>query len=193
METKTIIKNDLDYIITEDGRIFYPEREVEFFSPKRGCLVSYKREARESKYNITNSGYVKAGRFLVHRLVAEAYTEKPEGWEDTTAWTVNHKDGNKKNNHYTNLEWLPHRKNIEHWLNSDLAIEQGKIHPIEVHTVDGEWIGVFRAKKDAANVLGLHKPTITNCIKGKFKQSGGYTFREISKEEYYAKQTQTDY
>lgn len=187
MKTKSIYNEGKELIVSEDGRIFLPTRTVEFYSPKRNKVVSYTRKGREGSYNTTNSGYIKSSRLLVHRAVAEAFLEKPKGWEDSTMWTVNHKDGNKLNNHYTNLEWLKHKDNIGHWLNSDLAIEQGKLHPIEVRTVDGNFIGVFRAKKDAATALNVHKSTITYCIQGKFKQSGGYTFREISKEEYYAK------
>lgn len=45
----------------------------------------------------------------LHQLVAEAvYGPKPEGM------TVNHKDGNKLNNHPSNLEYATHAENIEH-------------------------------------------------------------------------------
>ena len=59
----------------------------------------------------TKAGYCVVGiegkNYLVHRLVAKA-------WEDELVAqipgqvTINHKDGNKSNNHYTNLEWASH-------------------------------------------------------------------------------------
>jgi len=46
---------------------------------------------------------------LVHVLVAEAFIcPKPEGME------VNHKDSNRANNHFYNLEWVTHKENQEH-------------------------------------------------------------------------------
>jgi hypothetical protein len=45
----------------------------------------------------------------VHRLVAEAFIKNPDNLE-----TVNHKDFNGHNNHFTNLEWLSAKDNILH-------------------------------------------------------------------------------
>lgn len=46
----------------------------------------------------------------VHTLVATHYLVKPEGRNVE----VNHKDGNKLNNHVDNLEWIEHSQNIKH-------------------------------------------------------------------------------
>ncbi len=43
----------------------------------------------------------------VHRLVAECFIEK-------TSDQVNHKDGNKSNNHVSNLEWVTNAENQVH-------------------------------------------------------------------------------
>lgn len=45
--------------------------------------------------------------FYVHRLVAEAFLEKPAG-----DYVVNHKDEDKLNNSHDNLEWVSHRYNV---------------------------------------------------------------------------------
>jgi hypothetical protein len=45
---------------------------------------------------------------LVHRLVAEAFL----GVEDAV---VNHKDGDKRHNSDTNLEWCSQGANVEHY------------------------------------------------------------------------------
>jgi hypothetical protein len=43
--------------------------------------------------------------------------------------TVNHKDGNKLNNYYRNLEWIESRKNTEHAVEIGLMDFKGEKHP----------------------------------------------------------------
>lgn len=58
----------------------------------------------------------------IHRLVAENFIPNINNLRD-----VNHKDGNKSNNHVSNLEWLSHKDNIRHGFNNNL-------YNIEKHT-----------------------------------------------------------
>jgi hypothetical protein len=50
-------------------------------------------------------------RIAVHRLVAFTYLPDPPTGKHV--W-VNHKDGNKSNNHHSNLEWTTISQNIQH-------------------------------------------------------------------------------
>jgi hypothetical protein len=54
--------------------------------------------------------------FLVHRLVAIAFIENPSNFAE-----VNHKDGNKLNNHVSNLEWCSRSANVIHAYKNKLA------------------------------------------------------------------------
>lgn len=58
---------------------------------------------------LTLSKNGKAKMFFVHRLVADAFIIKPEGKVE-----VNHKDGNKLNNYWWNLEWVTKSENQVH-------------------------------------------------------------------------------
>lgn len=95
------------YIIYEDGDIFN---------------VRQKRFVAQDE---TNGGYKqitlnkdgKSKKFYVHRLVAEYFLNNSFSKDKE----VNHKDFNKKNNHYKNLEWVTPKENIQH-----LLINKGK-------------------------------------------------------------------
>lgn len=57
----------------------------------------------------------------LHRIVAEAFIPNPLKLPE-----VNHKDGNKKNNCVENLEWVTHRGNVIHAVETGLFGERAK-------------------------------------------------------------------
>lgn len=61
--------------------------------------------------------------FKLHRVVCEVFNGKSN-------LEVNHIDGNKSNNHSTNLEWVTRSENLKHAFNSGLAIPMtGQLNP----------------------------------------------------------------
>lgn len=81
---------------------------------------------RVLKHQVCRNGYHRIGvtvngkrkMLSVHRLVAMAFLDKPEGMDE-----VNHIDGNKSNNHRSNLEWSNRLKNMRHAHNTGLIPE----------------------------------------------------------------------
>lgn len=68
---------------------------------ERMCAKGY------SFVRLTVNGKTKSPK--VHRLVATTWLKNPQGKK-----TINHKDGNKQNNHITNLEFMTHAENMAH-------------------------------------------------------------------------------
>lgn len=79
---------------------------------------------RVLKPQLSNAGYYRVQlsgqgesrkKYLVHRLVAQAYLPNPDCRPQ-----VNHKDGNKLNNCVDNLEWTTVSQNIQHAMDTGL-------------------------------------------------------------------------
>lgn len=81
-----------------------------------GDIINIKRNSRISErihrgYRtvqlMSNSG--KSKEYRLHRLVAYMFVD---GYNETLV--VNHRDGNKLNCHFSNLEWVTQKYNVEH-------------------------------------------------------------------------------
>jgi len=93
------------YAVGEDGEIYS-------FTTKKFRKISISH-GRYKRIDLYKEGNFKM--FSVHRLVAERFVKNPYKKP-----CVNHIDGNKLNNHYTNLEWCTHKENMKHALDNNL-------------------------------------------------------------------------
>lgn len=109
----------------------------------------------------------------VHRLVACTYILGDD------SLTVNHKDGVKSHNHYSNLQWATRSSQTQHaWDNKlirDLesrkeGIRQKQGKPVVCTTTGEEWNSAGKAAEE----LGLQKSNISAVCLGKkgFKSAG---------------------
>ena len=86
------------YQISNCGRV------KSFFSCEEGKILAL---------TVNRLGYVdimiRRKKYLVHRLVALLFVPNPYFYKE-----INHKDGNKQNNYYENLEWCTRSENMKH-------------------------------------------------------------------------------
>lgn len=148
-----VIDGFSDYTVYEDGTVI-GRRGV----PLKGGLDTkgYKQVCFFDDDNIQRTK-------KVHRLVAEAFLPKVEGKTH-----VNHKDGNKLNNHIDNLEWCTNAENHAHKMKHGLNIgfPSGDDHPSAKLTSE-QAREVFLAEgryKDIAASYGI-KPVTVCAIK----------------------------
>jgi hypothetical protein len=108
----------------------------------------------------------------VHRLVAEAFCEKPDGCDE-----VNHKDGAKQNNDHANLEWTTHQANVSHAVEMGLTKKRKRIAGTCVKTgVVTEFLSATHAAK-AVGISGCGN--ISLAANGKLATAGGHTWRYL--------------
>ena len=146
------------------------------------------------KTRLTKSGYLylnlwikcKMHTKVVHKLVAEAFLDKPDN-----AQCINHINGVKTDNRVENLEWCTFSENSLHAIRTGLVVDpashfqtkgkHGKDHPtskpVEQYTLDGEFIAEYESCVEAANELGFAAGNIQRCASGRRKTAHGYRWR----------------
>lgn len=88
------------YLVTEDGKVF---------SSKRSNLKEVSQSIQRRYYAVKLWVNGKVNHDFTHRLVASTFIPNPDNKP-----FVNHKDGNKLNNHVSNLEWVTRQENVDH-------------------------------------------------------------------------------
>ena len=168
-------ENCVDYIIYNDGRI-YSERSKKFLKPlkdtKGYCYL-----------DIRNKGAIyKCPK--IHRLVMMCFYLGNEEKEH-----INHKDGDKNNNHIDNLEYVTNKENRKHAIKNKLKDEYD--YGISQHDLDGNLLKTFQTGREALLYMGRNPNNggnIGRCIRGSRETAYGYIWRKyessttISKE-----------
>lgn len=140
---------------------------------KDGRTRPVKGKEGSKYYSVDLCVHGKSKAYNVHRLVAETFLPKPEGMTE-----VNHIDGNKKNNHVENLEWVTQKGNLIHAMEQLHHFPFGKparkVNCINAET--GEVIQSFPSLADAARAVGKAsaRTGITLVCQGMQNKAYGY-------------------
>ena len=144
------------YFVTESGAIF---------STRRGSM-------RPRKIHLINGGYVRINMRigdktkckLVHRIVAEIFVPNPNNKPE-----VNHKDGDKLNNHADNLEWCSRSENLMH---SYQILGNNPPRSKAVRCLDtGE---IYPSASVAAKKIGVDPSNVSKAVRGVQQTAGGF-------------------
>ena len=115
----------------------------------------------------------------IHRLVATQFLICPD-----ETYVVNHKDGNKTNNHVENLEWISQSENVKHAFR--LGLNKGKKNKVYQYTLDNVFIREYNSPIDVENEMGIPRTRILDVCEGKARKTGGYIWKYS--DEYTATQ-----
>ena len=134
---------------------------------------------------VSNSGYLqvtlysglKKSKFrLIHRLVALTYLSNPDGLSQ-----VNHKDGNKLNNHVDNLEWCSPMQNTRHSIEIGLKVYNNPTEGLKLKP---------RGSKGGSKYFGVCKPSSRKYWLVRVQSQGKVVFQkclptELEAAKYY--------
>lgn len=139
-----------------------------------GDVFSTVRKGRMLKQTVSPQGYPYVSlmvygvpkKTLVHRLVSESFVV---GFEP--GFVVNHKDGDKKNNHFSNLEWCSYGENNDHARATGLSRALGETH--YASKLNAEKVREIRRRvaggemhKTVAADFGVNRQQVTKIVNG---------------------------
>lgn len=109
----------------------------------------------------------------IHRLVANAFIPN----EDLFKTDINHKDENKENNVWSNLEWCDKTYNNNYGgRNKGIAISLSK--QVQQYSKDGKTlIKTFQSTMEIQRQLGFANTHISECCLGKQKTAYNYVWK----------------
>ena len=188
---KVIKDSDGHYFISNLGRLKREEYEFVDSANKRHHRDSYVKE--KGCLNKRNGYYYYHFRdnkgshnsTSVHRLVAMHFVDNPLPEEYDQ---VNHLDGNKANNVFSNLEWCNEKLNMEHASkhglinrDSEKRKEQARINQKKSLEVMYRPVASYDAK---GNLVKIFKETNDGCIVRLTYKGFTYRYCDILKEKY---------
>lgn len=137
-------------------------------SNARKCLSILKLRIDKNGYNrcyIRDMNDNKRKDYKIHRLVAEYFIENPDNLQ-----VVNHIDGNKQNNHISNLEWCTYSDNNYH------AYRTGLTHSRKCPILCTTNNTIYSSQTEASEALNISRKCILQILRGEVYSFKGLHF-----------------
>lgn len=106
--------------------------------------------------------------FYIHRLVAGAFCDRPEGCD-----VINHLDNNNQNNTAYNLEWTTQYENVHYGMKQN----RYRLNAVRVVGIKDGKTYEFESAHQAGIKTGCDHSMIIKCCKGKRKTVKGYQWK----------------
>lgn len=162
------LERDSNYGVSRDGRVI-SFRKNKILTPKQ----NWDGYLRVQLWSHRHCEYVS-----IHRLIAETFIPNPHQYP-----VVNHRDGNKTNNHVDNLEWCTQRENVKHAWRTGLAHHKlnrtGKA--VRQLTLAGEEVTRYPSMMAVERALGINHSNISYAA-ANYGTAGGYRWEVIPNE-----------
>ena len=164
------------YQVSNMGRV----RSLDRVKPNSGGQIA---KGSLKKFGDNGNGYKivnlykdnKSCMKYVHRLVAMAFIPNPSNLH-----IINHKDEDKSNNRYENLEWCTQKYNANYGTHTrrvkESFITNGNNRPVYVYDMNGVFLKTFDCSNDVCRELNIGRRALYSVCQGVVKSSKGYRF-----------------
>ena len=160
------------YQVSSEGRVKSLERK-----DRLGRTV----KERILKPVVVGDGYLKVNlcaggkpkRFLVHRLVCEAFHENTGNKSD-----VNHINEDKADNRACNLEWSTAKENMNHGTHNE-RVAKARSKPVGQYTRYGDLVKVWPSTQEAERQAGFNHGNISEVANGNRKTAHGFIWKYV--------------
>lgn len=173
-EWRDVVGYEGFYKVSDYGRVKSLNRVI---MRKNGNRQTWRGKIIKIKFHKNGYAFFQASSpsqridILVHRAVAKAFIDNPNGFP-----IINHKDENRQNNCVYNIEWCTSAYNNNYGNHYEKFIasmtKNGYIRKVYQYSLDGCLVATYNSLKEATEKTGI--TNISAVCFGKHSMAGGY-------------------